>query len=88
MLQAEDVKLSFDDAALQKIAEIAFEVNLEVENIGARRLHTVLSHLLNEILFDVPDKIGANAQIQITAEMVEERLSGMVKNRDLSHYIL
>jgi ATP-dependent HslUV protease ATP-binding subunit HslU len=88
LLQAEDVSLTFDDEALQKIAEIAFEVNAEVENIGARRLHTVVSRLLNDILFDVPDKIGAHARIQITREMVEERLSDMVKNRDLSQYIL
>lgn len=88
LLQAEDVELTFTDESLHKIAEIAFEVNAEVENIGARRLQTVVSQLLNEILFDVPDKIGANAKIEITAEMVSERLTSMVKNRDLSHYIL
>ena len=88
LLQAEDVELTFDDEALQKIAEIAFEVNAEVENIGARRLHTVVSRLLNEILYDVPDKIGANAHILITKELVEERLNDMVKNRDLSQFIL
>ncbi|MDB5262022.1 MAG: ATP-dependent protease [Adhaeribacter sp.] len=88
LLQAEDVELTFDDEALRKIAEIAFEVNAELENIGARRLHTVVSRLLNEILYDVPDKIGANARILITKELVEERLSDMVKNRDLSQYIL
>ena len=88
LLRAEEVELTFSDEALQKIAEIAFEVNSEVENIGARRLQTVVSQLLNEILFDVPDKIGANAHIMITPEMVEERLSDMVKNRDLSQYIL
>ena len=47
-----------------------------------------MSRLLNEILFDVPDKIGANAHIAITKEMVDERLSDMVKDRDLSQYIL
>jgi ATP-dependent HslUV protease ATP-binding subunit HslU len=88
LLQAEDVVLTFDDEALHKIAQIAFEVNAELENIGARRLQTVVSRLLNDILFDVPDKIGANARIQITKELVEERLSDMVKNRDLSQYIL
>jgi ATP-dependent HslUV protease ATP-binding subunit HslU len=88
LLQAEDVELSFDDTALERLAEIAFEVNSEVENIGARRLHTVMSRLLNDILFDVPDRIGANARIQITRELVDERLQGMVKNRDLSQYIL
>ncbi|UOQ52863.1 ATP-dependent protease ATPase subunit HslU [Hymenobacter cellulosivorans] len=88
LLQAEEVELSFDDAALERLAEIAFEVNAEVENIGARRLHTVMSRLLNDILFDVPDVIGAHARIQITRELVEERLSDMVRNRDLSQYIL
>ncbi|OON69129.1 ATP-dependent protease ATPase subunit HslU [Hymenobacter sp. CRA2] len=88
LLQAEDVELTFDDAALEQLASIAFEVNSEVENIGARRLHTVMSRLLNDILFDVPDRIGANARIQVTRELVEERLQGMVRNRDLSQYIL
>ena len=88
LLQAEEVELTFDDAALERLAEIAFEVNGEVENIGARRLHTVMSRLLNDILYDVPDKIGPNAHIQITAALVEERLRDMVKNRDLSQYIL
>ena len=88
LLASEDVELSFNDDALEKIAEIAFEVNAEVENIGARRLHTVMSLLLNEFMFDVPDKIGPNAKILVTKELVEEKLSGMVKNRDLSQYIL
>ncbi|MFC6224164.1 ATP-dependent protease ATPase subunit HslU [Hymenobacter artigasi] len=88
LLKAEEVELTFDDAALERIAEIAFEVNAEVENIGARRLHTVMSRLLNDILYDVPDKIGANARILITAALVNERLNDMVKNRDLSQYIL
>ena len=73
---------------MERLAEIAFEVNAEVENIGARRLHTVMSRLLNDILYDVPDKIGPNARIQITAALVDERLNDMVKNRDLSQYIL
>lgn len=88
LLGAENVTLSFNDESLEKIAEIAFQANSEMENIGARRLHTVMSRLLNEILFDVPDKIGANAHIAITSELVEQRLSDMVKNRDLSQYIL
>ncbi|MBO2011540.1 ATP-dependent protease ATPase subunit HslU [Hymenobacter negativus] len=88
LLKAEEVELIFDDAALERVAEIASEVNAEVENIGARRLHTVMSRLLNDILYDVPDKIGPNARILITAELVNERLSDMVKNRDLSQYIL
>ncbi|MBG8552613.1 ATP-dependent protease ATPase subunit HslU [Hymenobacter guriensis] len=88
LLQAEEVHLSFDDSALQRLAEIAFDVNTDVENIGARRLHTVMSRLLNDILFDVPDRIGPNARILITRELVDERLQSMVRNRDLSQYIL
>jgi ATP-dependent HslUV protease ATP-binding subunit HslU len=88
LLAAENVELSFADEALDEIANIAFEVNSEVENIGARRLHTVMSRLLNDILFDVPDKIGPNAHIVVNREMVLDRLADMVKNRDLSQYIL
>lgn len=88
LLMSEGVALSFQDEALEKIAEIAFNINSEVENIGARRLHTVMSHLLNDFLFDIPDVIGANAKIVITRELVDERLSTLVKNKDLSQYIL
>ena len=70
------------------MADIAAEVNGEVENIGARRLHTVMSRLLNDLLFDVPDKIAAGAQLTVTPQLVEERLRDMVKNRDMSQYIL
>ncbi|MBB6612263.1 ATP-dependent protease ATPase subunit HslU [Pontibacter sp. Tf4] len=88
LLAAENVSLAFNDEALDEIASLAYEVNAEVENIGARRLQTIMSRLLNDILFDVPDKISANAQIVITRELVQEKLSDMVKNRDLSEYIL
>ncbi len=67
---------------------MAFQINAEVGNIGARRLHTVMSKLLNELLFDVPDKIGPNAKIVVTKEMVTEKLTGLIKNKDMSHYIL
>jgi ATP-dependent HslUV protease ATP-binding subunit HslU len=88
LLMAEDVQLDFEDAALLRLAEIAFEVNSEVENIGARRLHTVMSRLLNDLLFDVPDKLPAGTHLTVTPKLVEERLRDMVKNRDLSQYIL
>jgi len=88
LLQAEGVELEFTDAAVRKIAEIAARVNEEVENIGARRLHTVLTTLLEEILFNVPDRIPEGGKIVVDAEMVEKRLSGIVQNRDLSQYIL
>lgn len=86
LFEAEDVTISFDDEAIDEIAKTAFEINAEVENIGARRLHTVMSRLLNEFLFDVPDTIQGS--IHVTRKMVQEKLSGLVKNRDLSEYIL
>lgn len=88
MMESEGVELEFEDGALREIARIAFEVNSEVENIGARRLQTVMSSLLNDFMFDIPDVIGDGSQISISAEMVQERLSALVKNRDLSQYIL
>jgi ATP-dependent HslUV protease ATP-binding subunit HslU len=88
LLASESVELEFQDEALSKIAEVAFDINSEVENIGARRLHTVMSHLLNEFLFDVPDKIDPNTKIVVTQEMVSQKLSGLLKNKDLSQYIL
>lgn len=88
LFQAEEVNIEFTDDAIEEIAQTAFAINTEIENIGARRLHTVMSKLLNEFSFDVPDKIGPNAQILINANTVKEKLSGLVKNRDLSEYIL
>lgn len=88
LFEAEDVRINFTDDAIEEIANTAFLINAEVENIGARRLHTVMSKLLNEFLFDVPDKIPAQSDIAIDAAMVREKLSGFVKNRDLSEYIL
>ena len=87
-MESEGVELIFEDGALREMAKIAFEVNSEVENIGARRLQTVMSLLLNDFMFDIPDVIGADSQITVTAEMVTEKLSHLVKNRDLSQYIL
>jgi ATP-dependent HslUV protease ATP-binding subunit HslU len=88
LFEAEGVTVLFNDDAIDEIAETAFAINSQVENIGARRLHTVMSRLLNEFLFDVPDKIKAGSQLIITAALVKERLSSLVRNRDLSEYIL
>ena len=88
LFESENVELSFNDDSLELLAEKAFQINEEVENIGARRLQTVMSQILNEFLFDVPDVIGANAKIIITAEMVEEKLANLVKDKDLSQFIL
>ena len=88
LLATEGVKLSFNDDTLKELAHLAYQINSEIENIGARRLHTVMSALLNELLFDVPDKIGANAHIVVTNKMVNDRLAKLVKNKDLSQYVL
>ena len=88
LFAAEGVEMNFQADALEEIAETAFNINAEIENIGARRLQTVMSHLLSEFLFDVPDVIGPNAKISITRDMVKNKLEGLVKNKDLSEYIL
>jgi ATP-dependent HslUV protease ATP-binding subunit HslU len=88
LFEAEGVKITFEEDAMEAIADTAFTINAEVENIGARRLHTVMSKLLNELLFDVPDKIPANSVVPINADLVREKLNGFVKNKDLSQYIL
>ena len=88
MMASEGVHLTFSDDSLRELASLAFQVNSEVENIGARRLQTVMSHLLNDILFDVPEKITAGTKLEISKEMVTEKLSSLIQNKDLSQYIL
>jgi len=87
LLETEGVKLEFTADGIREIARTATEVNEQVENIGARRLHTILTTLLDEILFDVPDKIPSE-KVLIDAKMVIEKLDSIVKNRDLSKFIL
>ena len=87
LLETEGVKLDFTDDGIREIAKIATEVNEQVENIGARRLHTILTTLLDDILFDVPDKIPSET-VKITAKFVKGKLDSIVKNRDLSKFIL
>jgi ATP-dependent HslUV protease ATP-binding subunit HslU len=87
MLESEGVELEFMDESLLEIARIAAEVNTAVENIGARRLHTILSSVLEEILFMVPDEIPAG-KVVIDKAYIDKRLGDLVRNRDLSHFIL
>ena len=87
LLQTEGVKLEFAEDGIREIARTATEVNEQVENIGARRLHTIMTTLLEEFLFETPDQY-AGKTVMVTKEMVEDRLSGIVKNKDLSRYIL
>jgi len=86
MLSAEGVRLSFTPEAVQRIAEMACEVNDRTENIGARRLHTVMERLLDDLLFSAPEISGQ--EVIVTRPYVEERLAGIVKDADLSRYIL
>ena len=88
MMQAEGVTLTFQDDALLELAKMAFQINSDVENIGARRLQTVMSTLLNDFMFDIPDVIVSGSHVSITADMVKDRLTGLVQNRDLSQFIL
>lgn len=88
MFEAEGVRITFTDDAIEGIAQFAFDVNAEVENIGARRLQTVISRLLNEYLFDVPDKIKPGTSLEIGRSLVDEKMKGILKNKDLSEYIL
>ena len=86
LMATEGVTLSFTSGGIQRMAEIAFQVNEGTENIGARRLHTVMERLLEEISFEAPDMRGAN--VEITPEFVEERLGELAMDQDLSQYIL
>ncbi|MDG1106742.1 MAG: ATP-dependent protease ATPase subunit HslU [Cyclobacteriaceae bacterium] len=88
LIEAENVSIEFSDDALEEMAEKAFAINEEMENIGARRLQTIMSRLLNDILFDIPDTIGAHSKILIDKALVNEKLTGIIKNKDLSEYIL
>ncbi len=86
LMETEGITLEFDDEAIREIARIAFEVNERTENIGARRLHTVMEKLLEEVSFEAPD-IGPRS-IPITADYVRERLEGIIGDEDLSRFIL
>lgn len=87
LLASEGVSLSFEEDAIAAIAETAFQVNQEVENIGARRLHTIMSNLLQEILFEVPD-ITYEKDFKISQAFVREKLGRVTAKKDLTRYIL
>lgn len=86
LLKADDVTIHFTDESIDKIAELAYRVNNETEDIGARRLHTILEKLLQDISFNAPPE--SPVDVTITAEMVMERLGTIVQDVDLSNYIL
>jgi ATP-dependent HslUV protease ATP-binding subunit HslU len=86
LLETEGVKLEFTPEALDEIAHFAFRVNENTENIGARRLHTIMERVLDELSFDAPEKKGQ--QITVDADYVRKMLTDIVKDQDLSRYIL
>ncbi|MCS7078018.1 MAG: ATP-dependent protease ATPase subunit HslU [Bacteroidia bacterium] len=87
LFEAEGFELEFEEGSIRAIAKIAYQVNNEIENIGARRLHTILSALLNDYLFQIPDQI-TEKKIVITEELVYQKLQHLAQNKDLSQYIL
>lgn len=86
MLATEGVTVEFTDAAVNSMARIAQQVNEQTENIGARRLHTVMEFLLEDISFDAPETKGKT--VTLDAHEVEQRLQKIIESRDLSKYIL
>ncbi|KAF1681136.1 MULTISPECIES: HslU--HslV peptidase ATPase subunit [Bacillus] len=86
LLQTEGISLEFSDEAIHKIAEVAYHVNQDTDNIGARRLHTILERLLEDLSFEAPDV--TMEKITITPQYVEEKLGTIAKNKDLSQFIL
>lgn len=86
LLETEDVKVTFTIESIERIAAIAAKMNAETDNIGARRLHTILEKLLEDLLFESPEMPGQ--QITITANYVDEKLAHIVEDQDLRRYIL
>jgi len=86
MLKTEEVTVTFTKGAIEEIAQLADEVNMRMENIGARRLHTVMTLLLEEIMFSVPDM--QKSRIRITQKYVQDALKDIVEDEDISQYIL
>ena len=86
LLETEEVELKFTDSGVKRLAEVAFHVNENTENIGARRLHTVLERLLETVSFEASDKGGSS--VTINAGYVDDHLAELSKNEDLSRYIL
>jgi len=86
LLLTEGIEIEFSDDAIRKIAEVAFEVNQNTDNIGARRLHTILEKLLEDLSFEAPDI--TMDKITITPQYVEEKLGAISRNKDLSQFIL
>lgn len=87
LMKTENIELIFDESAIKEIASTAALINNEITNIGARRLHTIMTTLLEEIMFDVPEIVN-DQKIVIDSEFVKKKLSNVTKNMDLSKFIL
>ncbi len=86
LLETEGIKLEFSDDAIRRLAEIAYQVNQDTDNIGARRLHTIMERLLEDLSFEAPEiSMGT---VTITSKYVDDKLNTIVKNKDLSQFIL
>ncbi|MDR3148109.1 MAG: AAA family ATPase, partial [Treponema sp.] len=86
LLSTEGIEVSFSPDAIKRLASLAAEVNSRLENIGARRLHTIMETLLEQLSFEAPDI--SPAVVSITPEYVDEKLADVVKDQDLGRYIL
>ncbi|WP_273125533.1 HslU--HslV peptidase ATPase subunit [Bacillus weihaiensis] len=86
LIETEGIQLEFSDDAIRKLAEVAYEVNQDTDNIGARRLHTIMERLLEDLSFEAPDI--TLEKIVITPQYVEDKLGKISKNKDLSQFIL
>ena len=85
-MKTEDLSLEFDDEAIRQIAKIASRANEEMQDIGARRLHTVIEKLLEDLSYEADEYAGKS--FVVDKKMVEEKLSSIVENKDLARYIL
>jgi ATP-dependent HslUV protease ATP-binding subunit HslU len=86
LLATEGVELTFEPSGIQRLAEVAYQVNERAENIGARRLHTVLERLLETVSFEAADRSGQ--QVGVDAAYVDAHLGDLLQDEDLSRYIL
>lgn len=86
LLNTEDVTVNFTDEAIERLAEMAYQVNQDTDNIGARRLHTILEKMLEDLSFEAPNM--PNAVVDITPQYVDEKLKTILTNKDLSAFIL
>ena len=88
LLQSEQVELSFTPFALKKIAHMAYQLNSSIENIGARRLHTVMGTILATPMFEIPDKMPKGSKISVSVQQVDRALAHIIEEQDLSRYLL